>query len=479
MNELEVLRILNRYNPWWEEKPIPELKTSMFQRRDFFYLKREIESKEVTSIQGPRRVGKTILLHQLIQFLLEKKLNPKSILYLSMDDEELRSEGATINDVLNTYSKYVIQKRLDSLDPKHYIFLDEIQEIPRWSYTIKNIYDMGYNLKIFISSSSSVSISKGTQESLLGRINQQTILPLKFSEILRYNKILDSFDFKDLRNAFLEAIKINSPTMLYKEFEKIVAKISNLENDIKINFNRYILIGGYPEFLNEADFNKINQKIKEKIKLVFYKDIIRFFKIRDPRAMEDLFTLLARSSSRGFNINNAAKTLDIQRPTLKNYLTYFNNAFLINTSEFYSKSRVVRIRKEKKIYITDVGIRNALIDYLDNSLLENTSELGNSVGGVVFDHLVRLKFILAPEPNPKIFYWRGKKNELDFVIEINNKSIPIELKYQNSIDSKDLISIKEFLKEYKSPFGILLTKNLFKIEREILFIPLWLFLILI
>lgn len=481
MEEIEIVKILNRYNPWWDNKPIPESKTSAFKRGDFYMIKKNLNKKEIDSIVGPRRVGKTILIHQLIQDLLSSGVDPKRILYLSVDEVELNRGGAELRHILETYSKFIIKTPFEDIKETHYLFLDEIQELKDWEKILKNWYDLGHKLKFIISGSSSIWISKGTEESLLGRIKTSVMMPLKFSETLKYRGILsDSFasERKTIQEALKKAVEKGDVKIFKEELERFIGEVSPKRNEIEIELNRYLVIGGYPEFLDIKDYNKIGESIRDKIKLIFFKDIVRYFKIRNPEVLEDLFKLLAKNSGSHLNLVQTANILDIQRPTLRDYLKYLTKAYLIKYSEFYSSSRKTRIRKQDKIYVLDAGIRNGISDFLDDSLLKDETETGKVVEGVLFDHLSRLKFNLEPGPETDVFYWRNKK-EIDFVMEIKRKPIPIESKYRNVLPEASLVEIDEFLKETKSPFGIVVTKSLFKTEGKIIKIPLWLFLLIV
>ena len=126
----------------------------------------------------------------------------------------------------------------------------------------------------------------------------------------------------------------------------------------------------------------------------------------------------------------------------------------------------------------DAGIRNGISDYLDDSLINDETELGMIVQGVVFDHLSRLKFNLEPGPETDIFYWNNKK-EIDFVMEVKRKGIPFEAKYRNKLPESTINEIEEFLKEKKSPVGFVITKDLFKTEGQIIKMPLWIFLLIV
>ncbi|HLC63018.1 MAG TPA: ATP-binding protein [Candidatus Nanoarchaeia archaeon] len=481
MEELNILRILNKYNPWWSNKDIPPSKINEFKRGDFYVIKKLLEKREIISIIGPRRVGKTIMMHQLIKDLLSSGVDAKRILYLSVDEIELKNVDTQFSEILDTYSKYVIKTPLDSLNEVHYLFLDEIQEVPDWGKILKNWYDLGYNIKFVISGSSSIWITKGTEESLLGRISSTIMMPLKFSEVLRYKGIIPQDSYKkraELKEGLMGAVQKDDYTLWVNSLKDFAGYFTPLKEKIQIELHRYLTVGGYPEFLDEEDYTKISEAIRDKIKLIFFKDIVRYFRIRNPDVLEDLFKLISKDSGGSFNLAKTAELLDIQRPTLRDYLNYLTKAYLIQSSQFYSVNRKKRIRKQDKVYVLDAGIRNGIIDYLDENLIKDEGELGRVVEGVLFDHLIRFKFNLERGPEPEIFYWKGKK-EIDFVLQVKRKPIPIESKFRKKISGEVYDSIELFLSENNSPFGIVVTKDDFKIRDKIIDVPLWIFLLMV
>jgi len=231
------------------------------------------------------------------------------------------------------------------------------------------------------------------------------------------------------------------------------------------------------EFLEENDYQRISEAIRDKIKLIFFKDIVRYFRIRNPSVLEDLFKILAKESGFSFNVANTARVLGIERPTLKEYLKYLTKAYLIESAEFYSESRRKRLRKQEKIYVLDPGIRNGIVDYLDDTLVSNPQELGKVVEGLVFDHLKRLKYNIEPGPLPQIFYWKNQK-EIDFILQIKRKAIPVEVKYRAAIPSSAISTINEFLDMHKCPLGIIISKEELSMNQKVITIPLWLFLLM-
>ena len=140
---------------------------------------KELGSKQIVSIIGLRRTGKTTILKQIIDHLIkEEGVKREDILFYSFDEEQPK-----IEDVIHEYEakigKEIIEKR-----EKTYIFLDEIQKLENWQNQIKYYYDNYRNIKFFVSGSSSLFIKRRSQESLAGRIYEFILKPLSFQEFL-------------------------------------------------------------------------------------------------------------------------------------------------------------------------------------------------------------------------------------------------------------------------------------------------------
>ncbi len=481
MNDSEILTIIAKYNPWWSGNKIPSSQLLSFKRRFFYVLVKQYpKDNKIMSILGPRRVGKTVLLHQLIEYLIENNVKPENILYVSLDNTELRRGQVSINDILESYYRLVLKKTFEDRETKTYVFLDEIQAIEDWHKILKNVWDLKYSIKFFVSGSSSMALSKGAMESLLGRMTPFVVLPFKFGEVLNYEKTfpIETLEVSNLRKAFVNSIVKDNPKILFDAFSGVLGRVVPLKEKILILLNRYFIVGGYPEFLGSNDYLQINQTIQEKLKFTFYRDIIQFYKLRNANVLDDLFSMLASSSGSKINISKTAHDLGIQRPTLKAYLEHFKDIFLVSETEFYSRSRRVRSLKNKKICVCDTGVRNSSLGMLDETVLENPKEIGSIAECFAFDCLKRLKFNLEPGPNPKVFHWSNKK-EVDFIFELKGHPIPIEVKYSNSILQEEMIGIKEFMKQFKINFGIILSKDVFELRENILIIPIWLFALIV
>ena len=184
MNKLDFERLLKPYNPWWE-----------IEKRDSWHFElpkfnRPIVSEiiddldfipQIISITGPRRVGKTTALYQsILKLIAEKSINPDYITYFSFDDPEVFSSEETQRIVFEELIKFCTNKLKD--ENIFYLFLDEIQRLPKWELYLKKYYDLKSPIRFIISGSASSPIFRSSQETLLGRIKDRHLLPFSFKE---------------------------------------------------------------------------------------------------------------------------------------------------------------------------------------------------------------------------------------------------------------------------------------------------------
>jgi hypothetical protein len=447
----------------------------------------KILEREITAIVGPRQIGKTTILYQLIEHLIkDKKVDPKRILYLSFDYPYLTTiTEKPVNDIFEIYPTQILHEPVQKLNGTIYVFLDEICKLKDWSRILKGWHDLKYPINFVVSDSSIADVLKGNSESLVGRISPYTMLSMKFVDMVMYHgkdNNLDRLFNKvnwNLRDAFRISIKRSDSKTFYNEIRDAYTTLVPYEDKLKIHLQEYLLKDGYPELLDIEALTSCAEKLRTYLNLTLYKDIVRIFGVRDPKALEELVTLLADTSSQHVNYDSLSKTLSIKSDTLKTYLNYLESTFITSRAEFYAKSRASRIRKQKKIYLSNVGLRNALIGALNEGLLRDNVELGKVAEILVHEHCKRLKFCLEPGFKPELFYWRTTQGEeVDIVIELFRKPVPIESKYSNDIRRRDLKGLYQFLKEYEESFGIVITKDRFDLRENIIYVPLWLFLLM-
>lgn len=414
-----------KFNEWWTTKKVRPSLLREHKRPLFFHIQKYMKDRQILLITGLRRVGKTTLMYQLIQDLLDKNIKAEEIMYFSFDEEI-----ADFDDLLNTYEEKVLKKKIH--DEKIYIFLDEVQKCKNWQNKIKIFYDLHPNVKFIISGSASVQISKKAKESLAGRIFDFLLEPLSFIEFLEWKNI--SIDNKRIELFQREAMPL---------------------------FNDYLRKGGFPEIVNEEDDEKIRNYIKNNvIERIIYKDLPEEFGIKDYELIKTLIGMIATQPGMIINYDDLSRNLHKNKKTIMDYFFYLEYALLIKIIANYRKGFLVSSRKMRKAYIANTASSFALNEnFYSDSFLEKIAE----------------NFAII-ETNAKNYY--RNTYEVDIILKSDKKIMPIEVKY-GRIEKAEMNSMLKFLSEFNLKSAMILTKNIFDKKtvdkKKILLIPLWAF----
>ncbi len=293
---MDIKEIIYELNPHWEEGFFYEYKK---KRNAFFKLKEDLNSSLITALYGPRRTGKSILVKQLIDYLLRKGVKREKILYFSFDLYR--------KDILEVVKSYREMFSHNFRKGRFYIFLDEMQKVENWSEELKHLYDnYENNIKLFITGSSSLKIKKGS-ENLAGRIKKIMLNVMSFEEYLKF-----------------KGIKVKTEG----------------------EFNKYLYRQLPYLVLNEENPSTY---IKEIVKKYIYEDIA-FEGVRNPSLMEDLFRIIARTPGQIIKLSDLSDDLSINRNTLSYYLSLLEENLLIRKLYNFSKSARKTEIKSKKYY---------------------------------------------------------------------------------------------------------------------------------
>jgi len=444
--EERFLREVQNNNPWWFGK---KEKTPAYKRKAFLELSKYLKIKQILALVGLRRVGKTVLMKQLIAEILHST-KPKNILFFSF--EERWGKVEILEDLTYHFLENVAE------EGRKYVFFDEIQKVHGWEDVLKRFYDRREDIKFIVSGSASIHITKSV-ESLAGRIFDVYITPLSFAEFLEMNNI--RIDYQEITS-----FEYKTMTKLYNANLHQKEKLTSL-------FNEYLFKGGFPEIAKESDEEIIRKYIGSSvIDRILLKDLPEEIEIKKPSALREILEYAARETSGIFVIDRLSSLLGLNKETASNYVEYLKRAFLIHVSYNYTRSIVKQIRTNKKIHITLPSVAIALESYGRDVLLYPE---------IIGKYVESLIAIFLSYKHRKVFFWRTpQKEEVDIVVK-EKELLPIEVKYRTQILDADVKSVLKFCKKFKVKRGIVITKDLLDKrsinDREILFIPAWLFLL--
>lgn len=490
MDETRLLSVLNRMNTWWDGNDVPQsLRKAAHRRRDFYWTIDAVTTgsrRQVWTIRGPRQVGKTTLCGQLIEaFIEEEDISPHRILYISIENSQIQSDPENIiRDSIEVYEQYVLQQSLRAVDGILYVFIDEIQKADGWAETLKYYTDTYENIQFITTGSVSTLIKQDASETLVGRLKEQIMMPMKFVDYIRYHGTLsDEALSESLRSSLHSSLRQNDTSPLTTALTGFYGKHHDAVPRLTARKDEYLLKGGYPGVI---DFDPVDAyaDLDTDLRYTVTGDLASVFSVHKPEKLLTLLSLIVDSTGGTVNVRRMAKAADLSRQTVEQYLEYLEEFFLITPVPRHTTSEY-RSRGQPKLYIQDVGVYNTLAGTLAESTLNNPDAMGPLLETVVCDHAKRLQFNLSGTQNTDVGYW-NHHGEVDFVIDGPEYTLPIEVKHGDST-KKGLRGLRRFITDQDLPFGIALNdagqlkaepvSNSVN-ETTIVHIPVWLFLLI-
>jgi len=345
------------------------------ERKIYKELEKHLGKKQITLITGMRRTGKTTLIKQLLKIIDSE--NKTYIDLERLDNRDIFAEK-NYDNIIHSLS----ERGLD-FSKKTYIAIDEIQLSPEIISALKYLYD-NYDIKFLITGSSSYYLKNLFRESLSGRKKIFELYPLDFGEFLTFKKI-----------HFIES-DFSRKSFTPSEYERL-----------KAYYAEYIEYGGFPEVVLTKDKEQKSDLISDIISSYVNIDIKSLSDFRSDKNIYNLIKLLAARIGTKLDYSKIARISGLSRPTVLNYIDFFEKTYLIQRIPVLAKHPDREIVKAKKLYFCDNGIANILFDLSSGAMFENT----------VFNQLQR-KGDLS-------YYCLKNGREIDFIL---NHDIAFEVK---------------------------------------------------
>lgn len=333
------------------------------------------EKQKVIVLFGPRQVGKTTLVNEILE--------QSTFSYLKINAEDIR-----YNEVFSSSNLDIM---MSLVEDNQILFIDEAQMITDIGVNLKILHDAKPNLKIIVTGSSSFELANRMQEPLTGRIVTYKLFPFSIKEI------------SEEQSRF----------------------------DIAQNRNDYLLYGLYPEVY-------MLEKKKEKVDLLYhlassylYKDILQLLNLKHSEKLSKLLKLLALQLGSTVSINKLANALDMSSETVQNYIDLLEKSFVIFRLSAFSKNKTKEISKSDKIYFYDLGIRNALIENF--APISSRTDIGGMWENFVITE--RAKKLSYEREYITPYFWRTYNGaEIDYIEEKDQILNAFEIKYGSKKD---------------------------------------------
>ncbi|MEI6286092.1 MAG: ATP-binding protein [Bacillota bacterium] len=459
-----MLEFLARSNPWWVGLPPNKELADKIERSELQDIQTHFSERRILAISGPRRVGKSTLIFQAIQKLIASGIEPRRILLFSGDDPLIFNAKNDLATVIELFLREIVGEDVRMLSAKIYVFIDEVHQLTGWQTYIKSYYDKQFDIKFVVSGSSAAHLFEGAKESLLGRIDYLHIFPLNFRQFARFHS---RYKQSEALPEVVAPCCFDSPAAFYQTIAPDYLKLSLFENQTTNLLQEYLLAGGYPEYFEHKNIDLWQNRLAVDILASgLYRDIVSFFDVKSPLVLERIIAYVAANNGQAFSWASIGQTVGVETITAMNYAGYLERACLLCSLENYSPNTGKVIRKNRKIFVIDNGLRNAIV---------RETEFDSVREGMLAETVVaRMAVDYAEKKFFKTYYWREKTYEVDAVICKRNRLVPVETKYRNEVTTKDLRGLNAFATEFAAPEALMVSKREFRLAGAVSVVPLWL-----
>lgn len=424
----DIMRILADWNVWWEKNEVPL--NLLGQKRGisdgFIDL---MQLKEIKIVTGVRRSGKSTILYQIIEHLINTGVPPKNILLLNFEDAALAHYSPQ-----EIYESY-----LSELNPAfdNFIFIDEAQRKEGWENWIRKMYDLKHAANFFVTGSSASLLKKEYSTLLTGRNISEEVFPMNFGDFLNFSGVHVD----------------NTETISTETRSKVL-----------FNLKKYLEWGGFPEvFFTNDNYKRriLNQYFED----IIYKDIVDRYGTNSTKTKE-LGVYLLTNISNPLSMRNARNALGFGLETISDYMSYMTEAYLLYAVPIYSPSLKIQSANPKKIYCIDTGLRNAVS-------FKFSQDIGRIAENAVFVELKRRK--------REVYYWKNNVGEVDFIIKEELRPVEaIQVCWnldEESTRKRETKALYSAMDEFDLDRGIIITEDTETVEEKdgktIFFIPMW------
>jgi predicted AAA+ superfamily ATPase len=366
-------------------------------------IQKQIESDffkgKVILLLGARQVGKSTLLRQI------PSCNSNKTLWLD-------AENADVQLIL----KNANSERLKQITGNHsVVVIDEAQKIENIGSVLKLFADYHKDIQIIASGSSAFELRNSLNEPLTGRKYEHRLFPLSFSEMVSHTNLL-------------QEVRELPQRLLYGYYPEVVTHPKEAERLLRFLSDSYL-----------------------------YKDIFLFKGIKKPDKMLELLKLLSWQLGSEVNYHELSKTLRLDHQTIESYIHMLEQVFVIYRLPGFHRNHRTELKKSKKIYFNDLGIRNALIN--DFRPVETRNDAGALFENFVITELHKQNQYRQTHAN--LYFWRNtEQREIDLILEKNNALEAIEIKWN---PLQKAVLTKSFTNIYGSvPFRLIHKDNFFE-----------------
>lgn len=373
-----------------------------FTRENDKNISEAFKNWRVVLLFGARQIGKTTMADKYFDSI---KVSKKKILGQNRDVQKILG-GSSLSSINSLVG-----------DAK-FLFIDEAQYIPEIGTVLKLIYDTMPEVKVLATGSSAFGLASKTSEAMTGRKISLSAFPLSVHEIIN----------------------------------------NNIFDNVVFGVEQVLMYGTYPKVLLAGDTDKKQEILIELADAYLYKDVLEFHGVRKAPVIARLAQMLALQVGNQVSLSELARSLEINKATVQNYIDILIKSFIIFPLTTLSRNPRKELNKSMKYYFYDNGIRNAVIrNFSDFDIRNDLGAMWENF--VVSEMLKRHTYDKKPF---SLYHWRTyDQKEIDIVIEENGVLSAYECKYSGELKDMNKATVGSWSALYPNTKIEVINKNNF------------------
>ncbi len=421
MGSLTLIESLSPWNPWWRVSRVPESLLGRV-RHEAKEVLDDLEGPRAAVLTGIRRCGKTTLMYQVIQMLLEQGIHPHRVLYINLEDSTF--DGFSLEEMVSAFRQEF------SAPGPHYLFLDEVQTRKDWARYVRVVVDQKRH-RIAITGSTSSLLAGRAGQLLTGRHATTQVHPLSYPAFLAFH-----------------GVQVPPAPLGKEDADHFVHQL-----------DQYLERGGFPQ-PNLEDEARSQKTLRDYFSDILERDLVVAMDL-DATRVRKLGAFLSRAPARPHTKSSLHRATGISRDAVRTYLEAFESSFLVQpcTRFVWSPKPQLAEQAPVKYYLADPGLRSTGTGRDRGRLAENVA------ANALYAH------------NGVLHYWRSDHHEVDFVLDAGEGRLDAwQVTYTDDVPEREvaaLVALWDALGVSRRGRRAVLTRNREGEQEGVPLMPLW------
>lgn len=425
--------------------------------------------EKVIGLTGPRSCGKTTLLYQTVQYLLQLNVSPQRILFFSGDDPSLFIHNLHAQDVILAYCTGVLREEPERLSQPVYVLIDEVHRVHGWRLFVQKCREKGWRFHFVVTAPMAMLLFPPGSEALRDMALLLPVPPLGATQFLEFYCTYHDdtgFDCAAYKSLLPEVDLLAQPEEYACALNERVTALEPFRAGKRTIWERYLLAGGYPGFFEAPDLAAWHRRLFDDIiDRILYGDLLSNCAIKSPEKLKKLLYYIASLDGRVQAYAGIGKYLSLNTVTVMNHLHLLEADGVATVCEYYKENVSGVLRKNKQFYLRDCGMKQALLRRQAFTLEEQLHAYRDVVLSCLFEY--------TEKNGGQVWYWRSTKGQTLFIMEQHNRLLPVQLLLGMDVESSAPHALHAFCRTFSQKGGLVITRETLDVRDGVAYIPLW------